>query len=68
MPQGDIRYGTQASGAYAGSAFESSWTSHALSTNVLLDGKNTIAVEVHQGSPRSSDVSFDLKLTAYRRE
>ena len=68
MPEGDVAYATPAGGAYGGSSFEAAWKRHALPTDVLLGGKNTIAVEVHQGSPRSSDVSFDLKLAAYRRK
>lgn len=36
------------------------WT---LSPSVLVAGANTIAVEIHQGSDDSSDVSFDLRLT-----
>lgn len=32
--------------------------------NLLRDGVNTIAVEVHQDDPGSSDVSFDFTLTA----
>src|SRR5690606_28617527 len=30
----------------------------------LVDGVNTIAVEVHQATANSSDLSFDLKLSA----
>jgi diadenosine tetraphosphatase ApaH/serine/threonine PP2A family protein phosphatase len=30
----------------------------------LLDGENTIAVEVHQGSKTSSDIAFNLELSA----
>ena len=31
---------------------------------LLVDGENVLAVEVHQHSPTSSDISFDLRLTA----
>lgn len=31
---------------------------------ILIRGKNVIAVEVHQNSPRSTDMSFDLELLA----
>ena len=31
-------------------------------TSLLVEGTNTIAVEVHQNSPTSSDISFDLEL------
>lgn len=33
-----------------------------LPTSVLAAGANTIAVEIHQNSPTSSDISFDLEL------
>lgn len=33
----------------------------------LLQGTNTLAVEVHQASPTSSDLRFDLELQAARR-
>jgi hypothetical protein len=35
-----------------------------LDPEVLLVGRNVVAVEVHQESPTSSDLSFDLRLTA----
>ncbi|MCP4194093.1 MAG: hypothetical protein GY768_26080 [Planctomycetaceae bacterium] len=35
-----------------------------LSADLLLLGENLIAVEVHQAGPDSSDLSFDLELTA----
>jgi hypothetical protein len=68
MPAGEIEFATLARAAYGGTEFEGSWTPHALPVDALIDGKNTIAVEVHQGGRQSSDLSFDLKLTAYRRE
>jgi hypothetical protein len=67
MPEGEVQYATMAGGAYTGAEFEGRYTKHALPIDTLLDGKNTIAVEVHQGSLSSSDLSFDLKMTAYRR-
>jgi len=33
-------------------------------TGLLVSGENTIAVEVHQEGPNSSDISFDLELIA----
>ncbi len=32
--------------------------------SLLVDGRNVVAVEVHQDGPSSTDVSFDLRLTA----
>ncbi len=45
---------------------ESTFFEFASPANALVDGENTIAVEVHQGSATSSDISFDLELTAFR--
>ena len=33
---------------------------------MLVNGSNVVAVEVHQGSPSSSDLSFDLSLSGNR--
>ncbi len=38
----------------------------AISPSVLVSGTNTIAVEIHQRAPDSSDVSFNLSLAATR--
>lgn len=61
MPAGAVNYLTLASAAVSGAA-ESQFFSTTLSPSVLLEGDNTIAVEVHQSSGSSSDVSFDLEL------
>ncbi|KGJ91201.1 metallophosphoesterase [Colwellia psychrerythraea] len=45
------------------STLESAWVEHAISSALLHQGKNLIAVEVHQLSKQSSDISFDLALT-----
>ncbi len=65
MPAGEITFDTWASSQVIRA--ESTW----YQTNVseinasnLVNGTNTIAVEIHQYSPTSSDVSFDLQLTA----
>ena len=34
----------------------------------LLEGTNVLAVEIHQSSPSSSDLAFDLKLDLVRAE
>jgi regulation of enolase protein 1 (concanavalin A-like superfamily) len=39
-------------------------TTFAINANQLVAGTNTLAVEVHQSSATSSDLSFDLSLTA----
>lgn len=45
------------------SPIESIWVEHPLSSSLLQQGENLIAVEVHQVSAKSSDLSFDLALT-----
>ena len=60
MPGGTISSTTLASSHEAGNAYEVfDWTA---SRNLLVAGSNTIAVEVHQASPSSSDLVFDLAL------
>ena len=56
-----VSYGTRASGDVNG-ANETTYFSVVLPTSVLVDGENTIAVEVHQFSPTSTDLRFDLTL------
>ena len=52
---------TRASGHEANNAYESfDWSAQ---RTHLVDGLNTIAVEVHQQAPSSSDLVFDLGLT-----
>ncbi len=42
---------------------ENAWLTATLASNALIVGSNTIAVEIHQSSLTSSDVTFDLELT-----
>lgn len=60
MPTGTIRYNTVAPG-YIDGVNESIWI-NAKINNVLVAGTNLIAVEIHQNSPGSSDISFNLTL------
>lgn len=62
MPAGTIGYTTRASAAIDGSA-ESAFNEKNIPVSLLQQGTNVIAVEVHQSSSSSSDISFDLKLT-----
>ncbi len=64
MPSGEVTYATLATFA-AGGSQESGWYEQELGVSGLVDGTNTIAVEIHQAGPASSDVSFDLALTAF---
>ena len=43
---------------------ETDFTEFTIPASVLVNGENVIAVEVHQASASSSDVSFDLKMSA----
>jgi hypothetical protein len=63
MPAGTIANTTLAVTAVA-NGDETAWLQTALSKSLLVNGTNVIAVEVHQQSATSSDVSFDLELRA----
>ena len=63
MPSGDISSSTPAANGIGGSA-ESTYYEYLILPEMLVDGENIIAVEVHQSSGSSSDLSFDLDLTA----
>jgi hypothetical protein len=59
MPGGAIAFNTPASG----SASDNSLQTNFLSPALLIAGTNTVAVEIHQSDPASSDISFDFSLT-----
>lgn len=63
MPAGTVTYTTRASTTVTGTA-ERRWQSVSLSPRLLRSGTNTIAVEVHNDSRTSSDLSFDLEVLA----
>jgi Calcineurin-like phosphoesterase/Purple acid Phosphatase, N-terminal domain len=68
MPAGTILYGTFASAAAGdpGVPAESAWTTIPSSPallSALQTGRNVIAVEVHQNSLTSSDLSFNFRFT-----
>src|SRR5207244_3860936 len=58
MPSGTIAFNTLASGT---GEYQSFFTT-SISPSLLVGGNNVIAVEIHQGAPDSSDISFDLDL------
>ena len=62
FPSGTITYLTQASNAISGNA-ESQYNSFDIPASLLINGVNTLAVEVHQASNTSSDLAFDAALT-----
>jgi len=61
MPSGEINYQTNASHTVSGDDEDTFFTYKFLS-DVLQSGDNTIAVEIHQRSATSSDISFDLEM------
>ena len=65
MPAGTVTYTTRASAAIGG-ADESAWLQAPVDPSLLVAGTNVIAVEIHQQSPTSTDISFDLELQRHR--
>ncbi len=61
MPAGTITAETLASDTQGGSA-EDMFVEHNVSPTLFVEGENVIAVEIHQASLTSSDISFDLEL------
>jgi hypothetical protein len=58
MPAGTIAYNT-----YAGSNIvsETAWNTTSVNPNVLLAGTNVMAVEIHQNTASSTDISFNAR-------
>ena len=63
MPAGTISNTTLAS-TNMNEPDESSFFTYAINPSLLVSGRYSIAVEVHQSMKTSSDLSFDLKLDA----
>lgn len=63
LEDGVLTYETTAMNA-AGGGSESQWRATAVSPALLVAGTNVVAVEVHQASETSSDISFNLSLSA----
>jgi hypothetical protein len=63
MPAGDVNYRTLASSSVAG-ADESTFFTYNIPASALVAGNNVLAVEVHQNTVGSVDLSFDLGLSA----
>ncbi len=65
MQSGTILFSTLASAAAGdpGVPSETAWTAATLNPASLVVGNNVIAVEIHQNSITSSDISFNLRLT-----
>jgi hypothetical protein len=65
LPDGPIDYLIRAPNGIGGSD-EYAFYSTNVPPSLLKEGTNVLAVEVHQTSPTSSDISFDLELTGHR--
>ncbi len=61
MPTGTIGFTTPASVAIGG-VDESTFVQTTISSSLLVNGTNVLAVELHQSGGTSSDISFDLHL------
>ncbi len=67
MPVGPIGHLTPATAVVSG-ADESTFFPFAIAPSALVEGTNVIAVEIHQQSGSSSDVSFDLRLSGEKTQ
>ncbi len=64
MPAGPYNYLTFSSSIVDG-VDESTYFHYSVPKNILVNGLNTIAVEVHQRDGTSSDLGFDMELTEH---
>jgi hypothetical protein len=63
LPEGEITHQTFALTAVGGDD-ENTFFESPIDPALLVSGNNVLAVEIHQANPSSSDISFDLQLTA----
>jgi hypothetical protein len=68
MTNAPVVYSTNWAIAAVGGADESRFFTTNVNPALLVNGTNLLAVEIHQQSATSSDVSFDLRLTALSYE
>lgn len=61
LPAGPIDGSTLALNEITGGG-ESAWTRWILSPDLLVEGENIVAVEIHQASPSGPDISFDMQM------
>ena len=64
MPTGAVTYATYASTVAAGADETTAFYATNVSPNLLVNGTNVLAVEVHQANATSTDLSLDLELSA----
>ena len=62
MPEGSITPSTPALSSVGGGDETSTFYSKSISPSLLREGTNVVAVEIHQSSGTSTDISFDLEL------
>ena len=62
LPAGDVAYDRRANRGVGNAQLEGPFS---IPGDVLVQGENTIAVEVHQISPTNNDVAFSLALDAH---
>jgi hypothetical protein len=60
MPAGNISFSTLALNGNN----ENAWFSFEIPVSMAINGTNQLAVEIHQNSPSSSDMSFDFRMVA----
>ncbi|MEA2736192.1 MAG: hypothetical protein QOE14_2643 [Humisphaera sp.] len=63
MPGGAVSFGTLAASEIVGVA-ETTWLGLSIDPALLVAGANVLAVEIHQDSGASADLSFDFTLAA----
>ena len=66
MPEGEILFDTLANEGAGGSEESTFYLNEDVSPQLLLEGENIIAVEVHQVARTSSDISFDFEFIVTR--
>jgi hypothetical protein len=66
MPAGTIAYNTLASSSVPAADETSNFHATNVPPSRLVSGTNVLAVEIHQASTNSSDLSFDLELIGLR--
>jgi len=64
MPVGAVNYLTYAPTVAAGADETTTFYATNVSPALLVNGTNVLAVEIHQSNATSTDLSFDLELTA----
>ena len=62
LPTTTVNYNTQAINSMGGSD-ETNWLSTVLSPSLFIAGTNVVAIEIHQQSASSSDISFNARLS-----